>query len=155
MSGSDWGVTRRVPADVVLADAVILEGELHLLARATYPPGPETPLEMLNRPEPFFALTLADHGVALVSKAQVVAISCHGPVPVLDPDRASVAKAAGLKVEMHGGAEYRGRAIYELPPSSARVLDYVNEPGPFFAVADDDAIRYINKSFVRLIRPFD
>jgi hypothetical protein len=155
MSSSDWGITRRVPAEVVLADDVCVAGELYLLARTTYPPGPETPLELLNRPEAFFALTLADSGVALVSKARVVMVSCRDEVALLDPDRASVAKAAGLTVELHGGVEYRGRATFELPPSNSRVLDYINGPGPFFALSDGDTVRFFNKSFVRLIRPLD
>ena len=56
---SDWGITTKVPAEVVLAEGIALAGDLHLYARTTYPPGPETPLEMLNRPDTFFALTVA------------------------------------------------------------------------------------------------
>ena len=155
MGSSEWGTTRRLPAQVVFADEVHLGGDLHLLARTTYPPGPETPLEMLNRPEVFFALTLADGGVSFIAKAQVVVVSCHDPLAVPDPDRASVARDVELVVELHGGAEYRGHAIFELPPFRARALDYVNGPGDFFALWDDGLTRYINKSFVRLIRPLD
>jgi len=155
MSSSDWGTTRRLPAQVILADGVTMDGELHLLARTTYPPGPETPLEMLNRPEAFFALTLAGHEVALISKAQVAAVSCRDGVALLDPDRASVAKAAQLTVELAGGSVYDGSATFELPPNSSRVLDYLNEPGAFFALADGGAIHCLNKSLVRSIRPLD
>ena len=52
---SDWGITTKVPAEVVLMEGPVLEGDLHLYARPTYPPGPETPLEMLNRADVFFA----------------------------------------------------------------------------------------------------
>ena len=55
---SDWGATRRISAEVVLADGVVLEGDMHLVASAAYPLSSESPLDMLNRPEPFFALTL-------------------------------------------------------------------------------------------------
>ena len=61
---NDWGFTNKVPAEVVLAEGIVLRGDLHLLARPSYPPGPETPLEMLCRADPFFALTLAVGGVA-------------------------------------------------------------------------------------------
>ncbi len=155
MSVSDWGVTRQIPAQVTLVGDVLVEGELHLLARTSYPPGPETPLEMLNRPDGFFALTILGQGPILVSKAQVAIVSCPDDVALFDPDRASVAKDAELRVELMGGAEYRGRARFELPPSSSRVLDYVNGPGLFFVLHDQETVRYVNKSFVRLIRPFD
>ena len=69
---SDWGSTNRLPAHVALVDGAVLDGDLHLLTRPAYPPGgSETPLEMLNRPDPFFALTLAGGDVALVPKTRV------------------------------------------------------------------------------------
>lgn len=152
---SDWGSTNRVPAVVALAEGVVLEGELHLLTRPAYPPGPETPLEMLNRPDPFFALTLPDGAVTFVPKAQVAVIDCREDPGLTDPDRINAAKLVALEVVLRGGAEYRGRATVELPPGRARALDYVNGPGEFFTLVSDDTMHYLNKSLVRVIRPLD
>jgi len=152
---SEWGSTNRVPAHVALAEGMILEGELHLLTRPAYPPGPETPLEMLNRPDPFFVLTLPDGAVTFVAKAQVVVIDCREQPALTDPDRITAAKLVGLEVMLHGGAEYRGRATVELPPGRSRALDYVNGQGQFFTLFSDEMTHYFNKSFVRLIRPLD
>ncbi len=152
---SDWGATRRISAEVILADGVVLEGDMHLVASAAYPLSSESPLEMLNRPEPFFALTLGEGEVAFVSKAQVAMVSCRDENPEGDPERASVARLVALEVALVGGAEYRGRSSFELPPSRARALDYVNTPGRFFTVWTNDLTRYFNKSLVRLIRPLD
>jgi hypothetical protein len=152
---SDWGSTNRVPALVALTEGTTLEGELHLLTRPAYPPGPESPLDMLNRPDPFFALTLAGGSVTFVSKAQVSVIACREQPPLTDPDRINAAKLVSLEVVLHGGAEYRGRATVELPPGRARALDYVNAPGGFFTLFSDDTTHYLNKARVRLIRPLD
>jgi hypothetical protein len=152
---SDWGATQRVSARVALAEGVVLGGELHLLARITSPSVSESPLEMLNREDPFFALTLTDGGVAFVSKAQVAVVSCQNLEPLDDPDRASAAKLVALSVELTDGVEYRGRSAFELPPNRARALDFINGPGRFFTLATDGIIQYINKSQVRLIRPLD
>jgi hypothetical protein len=152
---SDWGATRRISAEVVLADGVVLEGDLHLVASAAYPLSSESPLDMLNRPDPFFALTLGEGEVAFVSKAQVALVSCRDANPDADPERASVARLVALEVALASGAEYRGRSTFELPPSRARALDYVNTPGRFFTVWTNDLTRYFNKSLVRLIRPLD
>jgi hypothetical protein len=152
---SDWGATQRVPAKVVLAEGVVLAGELHLLARATYPSDTESPLEMLNRDDPFFALTQPEGGVTFVSKAQVSVVSCQDQKGVEDPDRVSAAKLVELAVELMDGVEYRGRSTFELPPARARALDYVNAPGRFFTLRTDDMTQHINKSLVRLIRPLD
>jgi hypothetical protein len=152
---SDWGATQRVAARVLLAEGVVLAGDLHLLARTTSPTDSESPLEMLNRDDPFFALTLPEGGVAFVSKAQVSVVSCRDHVPLDDPDRASAAKLVALSVELTDGVEYRGRSSFELPPARARALDYVNGAGRFFSLWTDDVTQYINKSLVRVIRPLD
>jgi hypothetical protein len=151
---SDWGITTKVPAEVVLAEGIVLAGDLHLYARTTYPPGPETPLEMLNREDAFFALTL-DGGVTFIPKTQVIVVSCRDQARLLDPERASAARQIELEVVMQGGTEYRGRAVLELPPSRSRSLDYLNGAGVFFALANDDVSWYINKARVRFARPLD
>jgi hypothetical protein len=151
---SDWGAIQRVSAEVVLADGAVLEGDLHLAARVTYPTETESPLEMLNRVDPFFALTLPSGGVAFISKAQAAVVSCRDASP-MDPARVTAARLVALEVSLTNGAEYRGRATYELPPGRARTLDYVNGSERFFTVWTDDLARYINKSLVRIIRPLD
>ena len=152
---SDWGATQRVAARIVLAEGVVLAGDLHLLVRTTSPNDAESPLEMLNRDEPFFALSLGSGGVALVSKAQVAVVSCQELAPMGDPDRASAAKLVALSVELTDGVEYRGHCSFELPPSRSRALDYLNGPGRFFTLGTDGMTQYINKSQVRQIRPLD
>jgi hypothetical protein len=151
---SDWGITTKVPAEVVLAEGIVLAGDLHLYARTTYPPGPETPLEMLNREDAFFALTL-DGSVTFIPKTQVIVVSCRDQARLLDPERTSAARQIELEVVMQGGTEYRGRAVLELPPSRSRSLDYLNGAGVFFALASDDVSWYINKARVRFARPLD
>jgi hypothetical protein len=152
---SDWGATQRVSAKVVLAEGVVLAGELHLLVRATHPSETESPLEMLNRDDPFFALTQPEGGVTFVSKAQVAVVSCQDQEVLDDPERISAAKLVELAVELTDGVEYRGRSTFELPPARARALDYVNGPGRFFTLRTDDITQYINKTLVRRIRPLD
>lgn len=152
---NDWGATLRLPAEVVLADGAVLEGDMHLAARTAYPADMESPLEMLNRAEPFFALSLIEGGVAFLSKAQVAVVSCRDQSPLGDPTRATAARLVALEVALANGAEYLGRSTFELPPSRSRALDYVNGPDRFFTVWTDDLTRYINKSLVRLIRPLD
>lgn len=138
-----------------MAEGLVMKGDLHVLARDTFPPGPETPLEMLNRPEMFFALTLEDGDVRFIPKAQVAVVSCHDQVPLSDPERISAARLVSLEVVLHGGAEYRGRATFELPANRGRALDYVNAPGGFFSLWGEDVTWYVNKAHVRQIRPFD
>lgn len=152
---SDWGTTQRVSAEVILSDGTALGGDLHLGASAAYPLDRESPLEMLNRAESFFALTLQQGEVAFVSKAQVALVSCRDQGEATDPARASAARLVALEVVVMTGTVYSGRCSFELPPSRSRALDYVNVPGRFFTVWTNDLTCYFNKSLVRLIRPLD
>ncbi|HEX6670321.1 MAG TPA: hypothetical protein VF061_12210 [Gemmatimonadales bacterium] len=154
---SDWGSTNRLPARVALVDGVVLDGDLHLLTRPAYPQpgGSETPLEMLNRPDPFFALTLSEGDVALVPKARVLEITCQEDVPPPDPDRVTAAKVVDLEVVLPDGARHQGVVTLELPPGRRRTLDFLNGEGVFFALWADGRTRYINKLHVRFIRPLD
>ena len=151
---SDWGITTKVPAEVLLAEGLALAGDLHLYARPTYPPGPETPLEMLNRRDVFFALTL-NGGVTFVNKAQVVVVTCRGQSRMSDPDRLTAARRIELEVVTQPGAEFRGQVVAELPPSRGRTLDFLNGPDAFFELCADDVSWYFNKSRVRIARPLD
>jgi hypothetical protein len=150
-----WGSIYQEEARVVFAEGGAVDGQLHLLARVNYPPGPETPLEMLNRPDGFFALTGAEAGPVLVSKAQAAVVSCrHSSVPT-DPERLSAARLVPIDVLMASGLELRGQSALELPPVSNRTLDFVNAPGQFFALWSGDVTHFVNKALVRLIRPLD
>lgn len=150
----DWGSIRQEAAHVLLAEGAGFDGSLHLLMRPQYPPGPETALEMLNRPDPFFALTSGTHGVVFVPKAQTAVVTCHHETPS-DPQRLSAAKLIALQVTVVGGRAFQGSAVLELPPGRSRALDYVNGSGTFFALWNDDGTHYINKLLVRTIHPLD
>ena len=118
---SDWGITTKVPAEVVLAEGITLAGDLHLYARATYPPGPETPLEMLNRADGFFALTLEGGGVTFIPKAQVVVVSCRDQVAVSwIPSGNRRRGTSSSRWWCRVGRSIAGRAALELPPSAGR-----------------------------------
>ena len=151
----DWVSTERIKADISLAEQVGLKGELHVQGRVAHHDGPETLLEMLNRDDTFFPVTLPDGKVAFVAKAQVAVVTCSPEVGQSDPDRLSAAKTIALEIIMAGGAEFRGWATLELPPTRARTLDYLNASGLFFSLQGEDAVRFISRSHVRVVRPLD
>ena len=151
----DWASTERITADITLADQTRLRGELHVQGRVAHHDGPETPLEMLNRPDAFFPVTLDAGRIAFVAKAQVAVVACSRDVGHSDPERASAAKTIALEIVMAGGEEFQGWATLELPPTRARTLDYLNAPGQFFSLRGEDATRFINRAHVRVVRPMD
>ncbi len=150
---TEWASTDRVPGVVILAGGQNLEGDLHLqVSTATHPHG-ETPLEMLNRGDPFFPITISDADVRLISKDQVAAVSFGGNAP--EPVPLPTTEPIGIEVEMADDTEYRGQVHIELRPPSTRGLDLMNQPERFFALSVPGRTWYLNRSHVRYVRPHD
>jgi hypothetical protein len=153
---SDFSLPRTpLPANLVLTQGVSRPGQIFLMERVPHHDGPETVLELLNRPEGFFAFRPTDGGeVELVSKAQTVSLSVDRQAPIADPARLSAARMLGLELVLAGGATLGGWASAELPQEHARLLDYLNaSPDPFFAVWTHAATYYVNRAFVLYARP--
>src|SRR5437588_11896677 len=106
------------------------------MERVPHHDGPETVLELLNRPEGFFAFRPAeDDAILLVSKVQTVSLTVDRQAPIADPARLSAARMRGLEVMLAGGPTLGGWASVELPEQHARLLDYLNASAEtFFAV---------------------
>ena len=150
---SEWAATERIPARVGLAEGLVLQGEIHLQARVALREGPELPVEMLNRPEPFFPLSLPSGEVIFVSKAQVAVVAYRQVPAPEDPERQSAARLIGLEIMLSGGAEYRGFAVSELPPIRGRASDFLNSAEAFFCLTTNEATVCIHRAHVRVARP--
>jgi len=125
------------------------------MERVPHHDGPETVLELLNRPEGFFAFRPAEDGeILLVSKVQTVSLSVDRQAPITDPVRLSAARMLGVEVVLAGGATLGGWASVELPEQHARLLDYLNaSQEAFFAVWSHAATHYVSRAYVLFARP--
>jgi hypothetical protein len=151
---TDWAQTERCSVRITLAEGLVIRGEIHLQPRVAWRDGPETPIEMLNREEAFFPVSLAGGDVVFVAKAQVASVALPATEEELDPARRSAARTLSLEVMMVGGAEHRGVAIHELPPTRSRPLDFLNAGQErFFMLLTDAGSLCLNRQFVRAVRP--
>ena len=150
---SDWADTTRVTGEVIFAVGGSLKGDFHLQVSTATHRTAETPLEMLNRPETFFPLTLSDGDVRLVSKDHVVAVSfgegAHEPPPLPQTEPVS------FEVSMADGSEYQGQVHIELKPPHTRGLDLLNQAERFFALTVPGGTWYLSRSNVRHVRPHE
>jgi hypothetical protein len=147
----DWGDTVRIKAEVQATGGRTFSGFLHLLPFASIHLGPETPEDVLNRDEAFFALTDQQEHTIFIAKAQVLAVVADQATR--DPDRIHAARTIGLKVELSDGSEYTGTVSSELPPTRTRAIDFLNHGAGFFALHVADTARYINRAHVRAVSP--
>ncbi len=152
---SDWQATHRIAATVTFADGHTLEGELHLQPSTALHQRAETPLEMLNRSERFFAMTLASDEVALVAKSQAAVVACADFQPAEDPERVSVAKELRLRVHVVGGRQFEGVSRSELPPLHSRALDFLNADVGFIDLVNGDVVHFINRPMIQHVYPID
>jgi hypothetical protein len=147
-----------VPASLRLTEGDRREGQIYVMERVPQHTGPETPLEMLNRAEGFFAFRSENGGeestVLLVAKARTIALSVRRDAAAEDPARLSAAKLAGIALALADGSSLIGWATLELPVHHARLLDYLNSSSdPFFAVTTADAVHLVNRAHVLYARP--
>lgn len=144
-------------ARLQLTQGVSRPGHIYMLERVPHHDGPETPLEMLNREDGFFAFRPEDgDGVLLVAKAHTVSLSVDRQAPIADPARLSAAKMVGVEVVLADGSTLGGWASFELPANHSRLLDYLNASGaPFLAVWTHAATHYVNRAHVLYARPLD
>ena len=144
-----------IPARLLLTQGVSRPGQIYVMERVAHHDGPETVLELLNRPEGFFAFRPAeDREILLVSKVQTVSLSVDRQAPIADPARLSAARTLGVEVVLAGGATLGGWASVELPEQHARLLDYLNASREaFFAVWSHAATHYVNRAYVLFARP--
>jgi hypothetical protein len=147
----DWGDTVRIKAEVQATGGRTFSGFLHLLPFASIHLGPETPEDVLNRDDAFFALTDRQEHTIFIAKAQVLAVVVD--YATLDPERLHAARTIELKVELSDGSEYTGTVSSELPPTRTRAIDFLNHGAGFFALHVADTARYINRVHVRAVSP--
>ena len=145
-----------LPARLTLTHGKPRTGTIYVGARVSSHDGPETPLEMLNRPDPFFPFRPAeDDQILLVAKGQTIALAVDR-APITDPDRLSAARELRIELVLDNGATLAGRASVELPEHQSRPLDYLNAaPEPFFAITTDESSHYVNRAHVLFARPRD
>ena len=146
-----------IPATLLLTAGTRREGEIYVMERVPQHAGPETPLDMLNRPEAFFPFRTSEDGaVLLMAKARTVTLSVPRTTSAEDPARLSVAKRARIEVTLADGSTVSGWATLELPEHHSRVLDYLNASAePFFAVTTEDELQFVNRAHDLYARPED
>ena len=145
-----------IPASLLLTQGERRAGEIYVMERVPHHTGPETPLEMLNRAEGFFPFRPAGNGaILLVTKAQTISLSVAPDNTAQDPARLSAAKLVAVELALVNGSTLRGFATAELPEYHSRLLDYLNDSSPFFAVSAGEEFHFVNRAHVLYARPED
>ncbi len=152
---SHWHETNTVRVRITLSDGTSIEGDIHLQTVTALHEGSETPVEMLNRPERFFAVALPAGDVTLLCKAQTAVVTCDSRLCEADPERRAIARKFRLDIRLIGGQEFCGSAYWELPPTHPRPQDFLNASEAFFEITDGGDTHCINRALVGQVKPLE
>lgn len=134
---------------VLLTDGTRLEGEVFLRPVSRHRSRPEEPVDLLNDPEPFFALVR--HGEAmLVQKASVA----RAETSYSDGEEDDLA-SLGIIVEvtMNDGSSCTGSIFLEGRRDRPRLLDYLNSyRDRFLPVVDARQVFLVNTNTIAHVR---
>lgn len=152
---TDWQETHRVLATVTLSEGTSIEGDIHLQTGSALHVGGETAVEMLNRPERFFALSCPSGDVTLLCKAQVAVVTCDADLWEPDPERRAISKKFLLDVSLISGQKICGSAYWEHPSTHPRPQDFLNSPEPFFEITAEGNVHCVNRTLVTRVNPLE
>jgi len=145
----------RVAASITLNDGTSIEGDIFLQPASPLHEGGEVPVEMLNRPERFFAILLPSGDFTLVSKTQTAIVTCDASLWEVDPQRRAISREFRLDISLIGGQNLCGNAFWELPSTNPRPQDFLNATEAFFEITEDGMSHSINRALVAQVRPFE
>jgi hypothetical protein len=141
---------RRVAAEVLLAGGGSRRIALFLSEAAPGHSGPERPADLLTGGGEFVpAFDEEAQATTFLNRAGVAVLR----VPRPEAETEEIAPVAEHAVEVHlgSGTVLSGVVSFVRPPERARLLDFLNEPAPFFRLTEPEGVALVNKRHVARI----
>jgi hypothetical protein len=140
---------RRVAAEVLLPGGAVRRIALFLAEAASHHAGPERPNDLLNGGDDFIPAFDEDGQVmSFLHRAGVAAVRVARELEVDDDGGLTLPTELDVEVLLGSGTALRGLVSYLRPPDHARLVDFLNEPEPFFRLIEGSSIALVNKRHV-------
>jgi hypothetical protein len=142
---------RRVEVELLLSGGSGRRVALFLSEHAPDHLGAERVSDLLNQGGEFLpALDVArGGGHACIARSAVVFVRVPAPgEPEDGAEWHTIPTEHEVEVTLVDGGRLRGLVTYVLPPERSRVLDYLNEPEPFFRLQQREGVVLVNKRHV-------
>jgi hypothetical protein len=143
----------RVPKQRLAAEAILAGGgarriTLFLAQAASHHAGPERPSDLLNGGGDFIPAFDEEAGaMTFLNRAGLAAVRVQGREPDDDGEDLTLPTEHSVEVLLQSGATLRGLISY-LRPDRSRLVDFLNEPEPFFRLLEEQAVALVNKRHV-------
>jgi hypothetical protein len=140
---------RRVSAEAILAGGAVRRITLFLAEAASRHTGPERPGDLLNGGGDFVPAFDEEAGVmTFLNRALVAAVRLPGCEPAEDGADLTLPTEHAVEVVLDSGATLRGLVSYLRPAERSRLVDFLNEPEPFFHLLEEHAVALVNKQHI-------
>jgi hypothetical protein len=141
---------RRVVIDVAFADGESRRVAVFLSELASAHGGQERVADLFNGAQEFIPAAEIE-GAAMSFLARDAIAVVRSDEPLWDRDEVNLPDEHEVEVLLGNGQSVRGLLSYVLPPERCRVVDYLNEEAPFFALLEDGRTALVNKRHVRRV----
>ena len=144
----------QVPLWLVLDGGHAIEGEVHLLPVAGVHSRRERVIGLLGAEQTHFLPVSLPDRVRLVHRSRILLAGVEDPYDAgLEEDNGVEGRDVAVELELKGieppAHRIAGTVHIVMPPGSQRLVDYLNQPAPFFALkSEEKGLVLVNKSFV-------
>lgn len=141
---------RRLAAEAILAAGGARRITLFLAEAASHHAGPERPSDLLNGGGDFFPAFDEEAGVmSFVNRTAVEAVRLPGrEVEDEGAEELTLPTEHAVEVALRSGVVLRGLVSFLRPPERSRLLEFLNEPEPFFRLLEAEAVVLVHKRHV-------
>jgi hypothetical protein len=140
---------RREQVEVTAADGEVRLYAVFLAEQASHG-GPERVSDLLNGTREFLpAVDCSTDATTFLARASIAVARVAGPL--WDVDELNLPIEHEVEVVLATGKPLTGLISYVLPVENCRVVDYLNDPAPFFAVVEGDRVALVNKRHVQRV----
>jgi hypothetical protein len=147
---------RRVSAVAMAPGGASRRVTLFLAEAASAHAGPERPSDVLNAGRAFVpALDEEAASFTLLNVATLVVVRVDRALEDGVADPLALPTEQEVEVLLETGEALRGVVSYERPPERSRLVDFLNEPEPFFPLVEERAIALVNKRHVARVLPVE
>ena len=137
---------RRVSVEVGLAGGGTRRVAVFLAEFASNHSGAERLSDLLNGGGDFIPAFDEEAGVmSFVNRAGVAFARASRAVEAEATDDITIPTEQPVEITLADGRTLRGLVSYVLPPERSRLVDFLNEGPPFFALLEEDAVVLVNR----------
>lgn len=145
---------RRVPAEVLLPGGAVRRIALFLAEAAPGHDGPERPSDVLNAGDRFLPAFDEDAGaITFLNAGGLAVVRVERELERTASDALTLPTEHEVEVLLESGVTLRGLVSYLRPQEHSRLVDFLNEPAPFFPLLEERRIALVNKRHVARVAP--